>query len=66
MADERNVAHDKKVAADKAKAIADGAGKDSAGNVDGDGQYATVPHPKHSPKPGKKPAQGDADATEEP
>ena len=36
MADERNVAHDKKVAADKAKADGGGVGEDSAANVDGD------------------------------
>ena len=39
MADERNVAHDKEVAADKAKAAGGGVGKDSAANVDGDGQH---------------------------
>ena len=39
MADERNVAHDKKVAADKDKAAGGGVGKDSAANVDGDGAY---------------------------
>ena len=35
MADERNVAHDKKVAVDKAKAAGGGVGEDSAANVDG-------------------------------
>ncbi len=65
MADERNVAHDKKVAADKAKESESGVGKDSAANVDGDGKYATEHHAKHPPKPGLKPAQGDDDAAEE-
>lgn len=44
MADERNVAHDKKVAADKAKTEDGGLGKDSAANVDGDGQYTPETH----------------------
>lgn len=65
MADERNVAHDKKVAADKAKAAGGGVGEDSAANVDGDGRYTTEPHVKHPAKPGKKPPQGDDDAAEE-
>ncbi len=60
MADERNVAHDKKVAADKAKD--GGAGKDSAANVDGDGKYTAETHTKHPPQPGKKSSQGDGDA----
>jgi hypothetical protein len=60
MADERNVAHDKKVAADKAKAAGDGVGKDAAANVDGDGVYTTETHAKHPPKPGMKQAQDDA------
>ena len=65
MADERNIAHDKKVAADKAKAAGGGVGEDSAANVDGDGRYITEPPPaKHSPKPGKKSPQGDDDAAE--
>lgn len=59
MADDRNVAHDKKVAADKAKAAGGGVGKDTAANVDGDGQYTPVKHPKHPPQPGKKPPQAD-------
>ena len=62
MADERNVAHDKKVAADKAKADATGVGKDAAANVDGDGKYTTEKHKKHPPQPGKKSSQGDDDA----
>ena len=65
MADERNVAHDKKVAADKAKAAGGGVGEDSAANVDGDGRYTTELHVKHPAKPGKKPPQGDDDAAEE-
>ncbi len=65
MADERNVAHDKKVAADKAKAAGGGAGEDSAANVDGDGRYTTEPHAKHPPQPGKKPPRGDDDAAGE-
>ena len=62
MADERNVAHDKKVASDKAKAAGVGVGKDAAGNVDGDGAYTTETHEKHPPKPGMKAPQGDDDA----
>ncbi len=65
MADERNVAHDKKVAADKAKAAGGGVGKDSAANVDGDGQYTPEKKAKHAPKPGMKAPQGDDDAAEE-
>ena len=65
MADERNVAHDKKVAADKAKAAKGGVGEDSAANVDGDGKYTTEPHPKPKAKPGKKSPQVDDDAAEE-
>ncbi len=65
MADERNVAHDKKVAADKAKAAGSGVGEDSASNVDGDGKYTTEQHAKHPPKPGKKPPQNDDDAAKE-
>ncbi len=64
MADERNVAHDKKVAADKAKAAGTGPGKDAAANVDGDGHYTTAKHEKHPPQPGKKPPHAD-DAAEE-
>lgn len=64
MADERNVAHDKKVAADKAKAAGDGVGKDAAANVDGDGVYTTPHPPKHPPQPGKKPHKSDDDAAE--
>lgn len=64
MADERNVAHDKKVMADKAEAGV-GVGKDSAANVDGDGTYTTETHAKHPPQPGKKPPQGNDDAAEE-
>jgi len=59
MADERNVAHDKKVAADKAKAAGGGVGEDAAANVDGDGVYTTEHPPKHPPKPGMKPPQDD-------
>ena len=62
MADERNVAHDKKVAAEKAKVAGDGVGKDAAANVDGDGVYTTESHKKHPPQPGKKSPQGDDDA----
>lgn len=65
MADARNVAHDKKVAADKAKAAGGGAGEDSAANVDGDGQYTPEPHTKHPPQPGRKPPEADDDAAEE-
>ena len=65
MPDERNVAHDKKVAADKEKATHDGVGKDSAANVDGDGKYTTESHKKHPPKPGKKSPQVDDDAAGE-
>lgn len=65
MADERNVAHDKKVAADKAKAAGDGVGEDAASNVDGDGTYTTESHKKHPPKPGKKSPRGDDDAAQE-
>ena len=64
MADERNIAHDKKVAADKAKAAGGGVGEDSAANVDGDGRYTTEHPAKHPPKPGKKSPQGDDDAAE--
>ncbi len=42
MADERNVAHDKKVAHDKAKAAGGGVGEDAAANVDGDGKYTAT------------------------
>lgn len=65
MADERNVAHDKKVAADKAKAAGGGVGADSAANVDGDGRYTTDKPEKHPAKPGLKSPQGDDDAAEE-
>ncbi len=65
MADDRNAAHDKKVAADKAKAAGGGVGKDAAANVDGDGKYTTEPHTKHRPQPGKKSPQGDDDAAEQ-
>ena len=65
MPDERNVAHDKKVAHDKEKAAHDGAGKDSAANVDGDGHYMSESHKKHPTQPGKKPPQADDDAAEE-
>jgi hypothetical protein len=65
MADERNVAHDKKVAADKTKSAGGGTGKDSAANVDGDGKYTTEQHAKHPPKPGKKPSQDDDSAAGE-
>ena len=65
MADERNIAHDKKVAADTAKAAGGGVGKDTAANVDGDGKYTPEKKPKHPPQPGKKPPQGDDDAAEE-
>ncbi len=65
MADDRNVAHDKKVAADKAKAAGGGVGEDSAANVDGDGRYTTEHHAKHLPQPGKKPPKADDDAAEE-
>ena len=66
MPDERNVAHDKKVAADKAKAAGGKVGKDSAANVDGDGQYTPKPHTQqHPPKPGKKQPKVDDDAAEE-
>ncbi len=61
MSDERNVAHDKKVAAEKAKA-AGGVGVDAAANVNGDGQYTTEHHQKHPPKPGKKSPQEDGAA----
>ena len=64
MADRRNVAHDKKVAADKAKAAGGGVGGDAAGNVDGDGRYTTETNKKHPQQPGKKPSQGDDDAAE--
>ena len=59
MSDERNVAHDKKVAADKAKAAGGGVGEDAAANVDGDGVYTTEHPKKHPPQPGKKPPQDD-------
>ena len=65
MADERNVAHDKKVARDKANAAGGGVGEDSAANVDGDGKYSTEPKPKPFPNPGKKPPQTDDDAAED-
>lgn len=61
MADERNVAHDKKVAADKAKAAGGGVVKDAAANGDGDGVYTTETHEKHPPQPGEKPPQGSDD-----
>jgi hypothetical protein len=64
MADERNVAHDKKVAADKAKTAGGRVGEDAAANVDGDGKYTTETHKKHPAKPGKKSPQGDDDAAE--
>lgn len=64
MVDERNVAHDKKVASDKAKAAGGGVGEDTAANVDGDGQYTPEPRPKHPPQPGKKAPRGDADGAE--
>lgn len=54
MPDERNVAHDKKVISDKAKAAGGGVGEDTAANVDGDGQYTTETHAKNPPQPGKK------------
>lgn len=59
MPDERNVAHDKKVAADKAKEAGEGVGKDAAANVDGDGRYTTETHAKHPPQPGKKTSHKD-------
>ena len=59
MADERNIAHDKKVASDKAKAEHQGVGEDSAANVDGDGHYTSETHEKHPPQPGKKQPQDD-------
>jgi hypothetical protein len=65
MADDRNVAHDKKVASDKAQAARDGVGKDSAANVDGDGVYTTEQHKKHPAQPGKKSSQGDGDAAQQ-
>jgi hypothetical protein len=65
MSDKRNVAHDKKVAADKAKAAGDGVGEDAASHVDGDGKYTTKPHAKHPPQPGKKAPQTHDDAAEE-
>ncbi len=67
MADERNVAHDKKVAAEMAKAAGEGegVGKDSAANVDGDGKYTTEHPKKHPPQPGKKSPKADDDAAEE-
>jgi len=58
MADERNIAHDKKVAADKAKAAGGGVGKDTAANVDGDGTYTPEERSKHLAKPGMKPKGG--------
>ena len=61
MPDDRNIAHDKKVARDKANAAGGGVGEDSAANVDGDGQYTPEAKPKPSPKPGKKPRQLDDD-----
>jgi hypothetical protein len=64
MADERNVAHDKKVAADKDKVAGGGVGKDATSNVDGDGRYTTETHKKHPQQLGKKPSQGDDDAAE--
>ena len=64
MADERNLAHDKKVARDKAKAAGGGVGEDSAANVDGDGQYTPKPKPKPFPNTGKKPPKSDDDAPE--
>lgn len=65
MPDDRNAAHDKKVAAKKAKLAGGGVGKDSAANVDGDGQYTTEPHVKHPPQPGKKSPKRDEDSSEE-
>ena len=65
MADERNVAHDKKVASDKAKAAGEGVGEDTAANVDGDGQYTTEAQKKQKTKPGRKTSQVDEDAAEE-
>jgi hypothetical protein len=65
MADERNVAHDKKVAAEKAKASGGGVGKDKAAHVDGDGVYSTEPHKKHPTQPGKKASQKDDAAEKE-
>jgi hypothetical protein len=64
MADARNVAHDKKVADEKAKAAGGGVGKDSAANVDGDGKYTAETPKKHPPQPGKKSPQVDDDAAE--
>ena len=61
MADKRNVAHDKKVAADKAKAASVEVGEDAAGHVDGDGRYTTEQRKKHPPRPGKKAAKADDD-----
>ena len=55
MADDRNIAHDKKVASDKAK----GVGEDTAANVDGDGKYATETHQKHPDQPFKKSKQAE-------
>ena len=65
MPDARDVAHDKKVAADKAKAAGGGVGEDSAANVDGDGRYTPEPHKKPPPRPGKKPPKADDDAAED-
>ena len=59
MADERNIAHDKKVASDKAKEAGGGVGEDTAANVDGDGKYTTETSPKHPDQPGKKSKQAD-------
>ena len=61
MADERNVAHDKKVAAAKAKAAHVEVGADAAGNVDGDGRYTTEQPKKPRPQPGKKSSKADDD-----
>ena len=65
MPDERNVAHDKKVAADKAKAAGGGVGVDSAANVDVDGKYTSEAHERRPAHPGKKSPQGDDDAAQE-
>ena len=58
MADERNIAHDKKVASDKAKEEGSGVGKDSAANVDGDGHYTSETHEKHPPQAGEETSSG--------
>lgn len=61
MADERNIAHDKTVAANKKKAAGGGVGKDTAANVDGDGLYTPKKREKHPPKPGMKQPQGEGE-----